>query len=104
MKALPSRTSRNAASSRGISGSYSARTSTRGIVCTRRNSSRSHPPVDQIRHRNHDAYCDCVLHVAKAMLEMLVARAQAVADPDEGERPDRRADQGQAEELRERHL
>src|ERR1700757_3067408 len=96
-----SSTSRNAASSRGISGSYSARTSTRGIVCTRGHFSHSDPTVDQIRQRDDDAQGDCVLDVAEVVLEAVVARAEAVADADEGERPDRRPDQSQAEELRE---
>src|SRR5579862_6216802 len=104
MKRSLSRTSRNAASSRGISGSYSARTSTRGIVCTRGNFSRSYPPVDQIRHHSQDAYRNQVLDVAEVVLEVLVARAERIADADEGERPDGRAEQCQAEELHERHL
>src|SRR5215467_4952026 len=104
MKPLPSRTSRNAASSRGISGSYSARTSTRGIVCTRGNSSRSPPPVDEIRQREHDACCDRELDVAEVVLEALVARAEGIADADERERPHGGADERQAEELQERHL
>src|SRR5206468_8112897 len=102
MKPLPSRTSWNAASSRGISGSYSARTSTRGIVCTRGNSSRSHPSIHQIRQPADDAYRDRVLRVAKVVLEALVARTEAVADADERERPHRRAHESQAEELHER--
>src|SRR5437899_9085588 len=104
MKPLPSRTSWNAASSRGISGSYSARTSTRGIVCTRGHFSRSHPSVHQIRQRGDDPHHDRVLEVAEVVLEALVARAEGIADADEGERPQGRAHQGQAEELRERHL
>src|SRR5215470_3433838 len=104
MKSLPSSTSRKAASSRGISGSYSARTLTRGIVCTRRHFSRSHPPVDQIRQPGDYGQDDRVLDVAEVVLETLVARAEAVADADEGERPQSRTHQCQAEELQERHL
>src|SRR5215469_5545211 len=104
MKPLPSSTSWKAASSRGISGSYSARTSTSGIVCTRRNSSRSHPTVDQKCDAEQDGCDDRVLDVAEVVLEVLVARAEPVADADEGERPDRRSDRGEAEELRKRHL
>src|SRR5215813_4903075 len=104
MKPLPSRTSWNAASSRGISGSYSARTSTRGIVCTRRHSSRSPSPIDQIRQHHGDGSHDRVLDVAEVVLEALVARAEAVADAHEGERPDGRPDESEAEEQRERHL
>src|SRR5207248_8703574 len=104
MKRSLSSTSRKAASSRGISGSYSARTSTRGIVCTRDHSSRSPPPVHQIRQCENDACRDRVLDVAEVVLEALVARAEGVADADEGERPQSRADERQAQEERERHL
>src|SRR5438874_4750925 len=99
-----SRTSRNAASSRGISGSYSARTSTRGIVCTRGHSSRRPSPVHQIRQPDDDACHDRVLDVAEVVLEVVVALAERVTDAHEGERPDGRAEESQAEELRERHL
>src|SRR4029079_15232958 len=104
MKPLPSRTSRTAASSRGISGSYSARTSTRGIVCTRGHFSHSDPAVHERRQRGDDPYDDRVLDVAEVVLEALVARPEGIADADEGERPERRPDQRQAEEARERHL
>src|SRR6476660_1411743 len=99
-----SSTSRNAASSRGISGSYSARTSTSGIVCTLGHSSGGHPPVDQIRRAEHDACHDRVFDVTEVVLEVPVARAEGVADADKGERPERRADEREAEERRERHL
>src|SRR5579884_3306469 len=104
MKSPCSRTSRKAASSREISGLYSAPTSTSGIVCTRRHSSGGHPSVDQIRERRDDACPDRVLDVAKVVLEPLVARPEGVADPDEGEGPESRPDQGQAQERRKRHL
>src|SRR5690242_21294790 len=104
MKPLPSSTSRNAASSRGISGSYSARTSTRGIVCTRGHFSHSDPAIHEIRQRRENPYDDRVLDVAEIVLEALVARSQGIADADEGERPERRPDQGQAEEDSEWHL
>src|SRR3954451_25144303 len=104
MKPWPSRTSRNAASSRGISGSYSARTSTRGIVCTRGHSSRRSSPVHQIRQPGDDASHDRVFDVAEVVLEVVVALAERVAGADEGERQDGRADESQAEELPERHL
>src|SRR5215831_7933727 len=87
MKPLPSRTSWKAASSRGISGSYSARTSTRGIVCTRGNFSRSHPSIHQIRQRGDDACDDRVLDVAEAVVGAAIARAEAVAGAGEGEGP-----------------
>src|SRR6478735_12525690 len=87
MKPLPSSTSRNAASSRGISGAYSARTSTRGIVCTRGHFSRSHPPVHQIRQQSDDAYDDCVLDVAEAVVKTAIARAEPVAGACKGEGP-----------------
>src|SRR6478672_11576142 len=87
MKPLPSSTSRNAASSRGISGSYSARTSTRGIVCTRRHFSHSDPAIHQIRQPRDNAYRDRVLDVAEAVVEAAIARAEPVAGSREGERP-----------------
>src|SRR5262245_48653917 len=104
MKPLPSRTSWKAASSRGISGSYSARTSTRGIVCTRRHFSRSHPSVHEIRHHSYDAHHDCVLDVAEVVLEVVVARTEGITDADEREGPHGRAHEGQNHELGERHL
>src|SRR6266702_3664675 len=104
MKRCPSSTSRKAASSRGISGSYSARTSTRGIVCTRGHSSRSPPPVHQIRQCENDACRDRVLDVAEVVLEALVARAEGVADADEGERPQGGPDESEKQERRRRHL
>src|SRR5207302_11077501 len=104
MKRSLSSTSRNAASSRGISGSYSARTSTRGIACTRGHSSRSPPPVHQIRQRENDACRDRVLDVAEAVVEAAIARAEAVAGTGEGERPYRRAHERQQCVRRERHL
>src|SRR3954467_14113525 len=99
-----SRTSRNAASSRGISGSYSARTSTRGIVCTRGHSSRRPSPVHPIRQPRDDACRDRKLHVAEVVLEVAVALTERVADAEEGERPDGRAEESKPQELRERHL
>src|SRR5437879_8542605 len=91
MKRSLSRTSRNAASSRGISGSYSARTSTSGIVCTRGHFSRSHPPVTQIRQHGQDACHDDVFGVVEAVIEAAVALAEPVAGAGEGKGPDRRA-------------
>src|SRR5262245_1868192 len=96
-----STTARNTASSRGISGPYSALTSTSGIVCTRRHSSCGHTTVDQIGQRKHDARHDRVFDVPKVVLEALVARPEAVADPDEGERPQSRSHERQSEEGRE---
>src|SRR3954451_6662463 len=87
MKPWPSRTSRNAASSRGISGSYSARTSTRGIVCTRGHFSLSHPPIDQIRQQGDDAYDDRVLDIAEAVIKAAIARTEPVAGACKGEGP-----------------
>src|SRR3954468_14908531 len=104
MKPWPSSTSRNAASSRGISGSYSARTSTRGIVCPRGHSSRRPSPVHPIRQPRDDACRDRKLHVAEVVLEVAVALTERVADADEGERPDGRAEESETEELREGHL
>src|SRR3954471_9965025 len=104
MNPLPSSTSRNAASSLGISGSYSALTSTRGIVCTRGHFSHRDPPVHQIRQRGDNACHDRELDVAEGVLEVAVALAERVADADEGERPDGRAEESETEELREGHL
>src|ERR1700751_3621665 len=104
MSWAPSRTWRNAARSRGISGPYSALTSTSGIVCTRRHFSRSQPPVDQIRQRDQDARNDRVLDVVEAVVEAAIALAVPVARAGEGERPDRRAHEGQHRVDPERHL
>src|SRR5215471_836642 len=104
MKRSLSRTSRNAASSRGISGSYSARTSTSGIVCIRAHSSRGHPPVDQIRHEEHDACNDRIFGVAEAVIEALIAGAEAVAGAGERERPHRGTGEREEQVRRERHL
>src|SRR6478752_4486598 len=104
MNPLPSSTSRNAASSRGISGSYSARTSTRGIVCTRRHFSHSDPAVHQIRERRDDAYRDCVLDVAEAVVEAAIAGAEPVAGSREGERPHGGAGQREERVRQEPHL
>src|SRR5437588_1917550 len=104
MNRLLSSTSRNAASSRGISGSYSARTSTSGIVCTLGHSSGGHPPVDQIRRTEHDACHDRVLGVAERMVEAVITGAEAVADAGKGEGPHGRAHERQHGVRRERHL
>src|SRR5205809_121153 len=77
----------SSASSLGISGSYSALTSTRGIVCTRGHFSHRDPPVHQVRQRGDDAYRDRVLRVAEAVVEAAIARAEPVTGAGERERP-----------------
>src|SRR5215831_4214907 len=104
MKRSLSRTSRNAASSRGISGSYSARTSTSGIVCIRAHSSRGHPSVHEIRHEEDDACNDRIFGVAEAVIEAAIAGAEAVAGAGEHEGPHGGAGERQEKVRRERHL
>src|SRR5438477_9764511 len=93
MKFPSSRTSRKAASSLGISGPYSALTSTSGIVCTRLHFSPSSPPIDQIGHKQDDAEHDGVLDETEGVVGAVVRGAERVAGSGEGERPDRRADE-----------
>src|SRR6478609_1128020 len=104
MKPLPSSTSRNAASSRGISGSYSARTSTRGIVCTRGHFSCRDLPVDQKSQQEQEACDDDVFEVVEALIEPAIAAAEAVAAARKGERPHGGADQRQQRVRRKPHL
>src|SRR5438045_347972 len=92
MKFPSSRTSRKAASSLGISGPYSALTSTSGIVCTALHFSPTSPSVDQIHRPEHDAGDDGVLDVAEVVIEAVVVRTEAVAGAREREGPDRGAD------------
>src|SRR5271154_6317103 len=103
MKVPSARTSRKAASSLGISGSYSARTSTSGIAM-RCNFSLRFPSVGEIRREEDDAGHDRVLRVLEVVVEVVVARPEAVADPDERERPHSRADEREREERGKRHL
>src|SRR5436305_14249076 len=104
MKPPSSRTPRNAASSLGISGPYSALTSTSGIVCIRLNSSFRPPPIDQIRRRDEDPRHDGVLDVAEVVVGAVIRRAEPIAGSGEGERPDRRADERAEEGDPERHF
>src|SRR5437868_10243796 len=104
MKRPSSRTSRKAASSLGISGPYSALTSTSGIVCTIVHFSPRSPFVDQIRDDDDDDRDDAVLDVVEAVVEALVAGAEPVADPGNRECPDRRADEREDGLRRQRHL
>src|SRR5579862_5260864 len=104
MKRPSSRTSRNAASSLWISGPYSALTSTSGIVCMLRHLSCGPPPVHEIRREEQYACNDRIFHVMERVVEPLVAGAEPVARADEGERPERRSDESQAEERSQWHL
>src|SRR5262245_6338579 len=104
MKRSLSSTSRKAASSRGISGSYSALTSTRGIVCTRANSSGRYPPIDQIRQPGHDQHHDRVLDVVEAVVEAAVAPTEPVTRAGEGKGPHGGTGERQQRVRQERHL
>src|SRR5580765_1204927 len=104
MKRPSSRTSRKAASSWGISGPYSALTSTSGIVCIRPHFSLRPPPVHQIHGEDDDTGHDRVLDEAEAMVDPVVARAGGVADPREREGPDGPADRDENGKRHERHL
>src|SRR5438105_1652653 len=81
-----SSTPRKAAASWGISGSYSARTSTSGIAM-RPNFSLRSPPIRQIRRSEHDEGRDGELDVAEVVIEAVVVRPEAVARAGERERP-----------------
>src|SRR5436853_1234503 len=98
-----SSTSLKAASSLGMSGPYSALTSTSGIAM-RSHFSLPYPPVDEIRRRQNDDRGDRVLDVAEVVIEAVVVRAEAVAGSGERERPDRGADEREERVRRERHL
>src|SRR5207248_4571017 len=87
-----SSTSLKAASSLGISGPYSARTSTSGIVCTTIHFSPSAPSVDQIRRTSDDGGHHGVLEVAEVVIDAVVVRTEAVTGAREREGPDRGAD------------
>src|SRR5437763_3806114 len=104
MKLFPSSTSGKAASGRGISGSYSARTSRRGIVCTRVNSSRRRPSIHQIRQSEHDACRDRVLDVVEAVVEAAITLAEPVSGAGEGKAPHGRAGERQQRVRQKRHL
>src|SRR5581483_9749100 len=99
-----SRTPRKAASSLGMSGPYSALTSTSGIVCIRLHLSCGSPSVHEIRREQENACDDRVLDVVEAVVEAVVARAEPVAGTGEGERPDRRSDQREDGVRGEAHL
>src|SRR6266404_616515 len=104
MNSADASTSLKRASSSGISGAYCALTSTRGMVCTASTHFSCLQPAEyQVRREEHDACKDGVLRVFEAMVEALVARAKAVADAGNRERPDRRADQRQERVRGERH-
>src|SRR5438552_3743548 len=98
-----SSTPRKAASSLGISGSYSARTSTSGIAMRRHFSLRP-PPIDEIRREEDDPGHHGVLDVTEVVVKARVARSEPVADSDEREGPDRRPDRRESRELRKWHL
>src|SRR5215471_13966776 len=104
MKPLPSSTSRKAASSRGISGSYSARTSTSGIVCTRAHSSGRQPAVDQIRQAQYDERHDRVLDVVEPVVEAAIALAEPVSGACEGKAPHGGAGEREQRVRQERHF
>src|SRR5258708_2400966 len=104
MNSADARTSLKRASSSGISGAYCALTSTRGMVCTASlHFSCLQPAEYQIRGEEQHPCNDGVLRVFEAMVEALVARAEAVTDAGDRECPDRRADQRQERVRGERH-
>src|SRR5579872_1288106 len=96
-------TSRKRASSSGISGANCALTSTSGI-CMATHSSGLDPPVEEIRREQQNACNDRVLGVLEAMVEALVAPAEAVARAGDAEGPHRGADNREEAVGRERHL
>src|SRR4051812_11981327 len=87
---------------RGKSGSYCAFTSTRGIRRTARKS-RLSPLHDPIARQGEDQGDDCVLDVAEAVVEVLVAAPGSPARAGERERPDRRAERRQRDIAPELH-
>src|SRR5690348_12390018 len=103
MNAPDSSTARKRASSSGISGSYCDWTSTSGIV-TARHCSCPHPSEGEIRRAEHDTCHDRIFRVFEAVIEVLVARAERVADACDHERPDGGADRGVERVRREPHL
>src|SRR5579871_846702 len=98
-----SSTSLKAASSLGMSGPYSALTSTSGIAMRSHFSLRD-PPIDQIRREEDDDGDDGVLEVAERVIRAVVGGAEAVARAREGEGPDRGANRGEHGVRREPHL
>src|SRR5258708_13849680 len=99
---LPS-TSRNRASSSGISGANCALTSTSGI-CTATHSSGLDPPVEEIRREQENACNDGVFGVLEIVIEALVAPAEPVARAGDSEGPHGGADHHQQADRRERNL
>src|SRR5438270_9121503 len=97
-----SSTSLKAASSLGMSGPYSALTSTSGIAM-RVHFSLRHGAIDQIRGKEDDPRDDRVFDVVEVVIEAVVVRTQAVTDAGDCERPDRGADQRENGVRREGH-
>src|SRR5215467_9195539 len=95
MNCPSSRTSRNRASSSGISGAYCALTSTSGILCTAPHCSGLPPSVSEIHREEQDTCKDDELGVAEGVVEALVARPERVAGACDSEGPDGGADRGQ---------
>src|SRR5581483_9507261 len=104
MNAPDSSTSLKRASSCARSGAYCAWTSTSGIFCTAGHSSCASASVQEVAQQRRDAGRDRVLDVLEAVIEPLVAAAEAVAGPGDRERPDRGPDQRQQRVRREGHL
>src|SRR5581483_8743655 len=97
----PSRTSRNRASSSGISGAYCALTSISGIGDTA--TTHCSPAVEEIRHDQHEACGDDVVDVAERVVGVGVRRAEGPARGRQAEAEDGRAKKREREELPERH-
>src|SRR2546423_10235019 len=99
---LPS-TSRKRASSSGVRGANCPLASTSGI-CMATHSSGLDPPVEEIRREEQNACNDGVLRVLEAVVEALVAPAEAVARAGDPEGPHRRTDEREQAVGGERHL
>src|SRR6476469_4527363 len=93
MKPPSSRTPRKAASSLGMSGPYSALTSTSGIFCIRLNFSLRPPAVDQIRGQEHDRSRDGVLEEAESVIGAVVRGSEPITGAGEADRPHRGTDE-----------
>src|SRR5947208_1061500 len=94
MKAPDSSTSSSLARISARNGVYCALTSISGIAtrsqCSGSPAAQS-PPTDRRDDCQHDRYVE----VAKRFVDRLPAASDPVADPDQAERPERRADQRQ---------
>src|SRR6266436_869874 len=86
------RIARNRASSSSWSGAYCALTSTSGIF-TAPHFSGVEPPQDYVRREAENACNDRVLDVFEVVVELLVARAEPVAEACDHEGPDCRSDE-----------